>query len=312
MFTNKIRLKDQLKNLYSVNDVENGYNYWFNKLLGFCLGMFDYDGLPDTLPKREIELNLLLTGHCVIFEKDGNLYTQPTSVFANEKSVYYYPTKAVYANPVLNTQTLEIGVNAEIVYNNSLQDNIFYLPSDGGLRTFIQRYARQLADIESTFNIYCVNMRLVSFPTAGNDVVKNSLQRFIDKLVLGFRSIISDNSIIEQFRNVDVVRGNIKDGLNEILMARDKCLEMFLRDIGVRMYNPKKAQVNEEEIESNDQLLIISTKDMEETRISGFERVNNHWGRNIAPRLSESFKIDSSTVKTEIERGVRNAFETKS
>ncbi len=306
MFTNKIRLKDQIKNLYDVANVENGYNYWFNKLLCFCLSMFDYTGLPDTIPKREIELNLLLTGHCVIFEKNGNLYTQPTSVFANEKSVYYYPTRAVYANPVLNTENLKIGENAEIVYNNSLQDNIFYLPSDGGLRTFIQRYARQLADIESTFNIYCVNMRITSFPTASTDVVKNSIQRFFDKITLGARGIISDNAIIEQFRNVDITRSNVKDGLYDILISRDKVLEMFLRDIGVRMYNPKKAQVQVEEIESNDQLLIISTKDMEETRIKGFKGVNNHWGINIGVRLSDDFKIDSNAVKKENTNGGDN------
>ena len=308
MFTKRLRLKDQLMNLYDVADVENGFNYWFNKLLCFCLGMFEYEGLPDTIPSREIELNLLLTGHCVIFEKDGKLYTQPTSTYANEKSVYYYPTMATYANPVLGTQMLKIGDNAEIIYNDPLQDNVFYIPSDGGLRTFIGRYARQLADIESTLNIYTVNMRLTSYPTASSDVVKNSLERFFDKIALGRRGIVSDNAIIEQFRNVDISRSNIKDGITDILLARDKVLEMFFRDIGVRMYNPKKAQVNTEEIESNDQLLIISTKDMEKTRISGFKTVNNHWGINIRVRLAEAFKIDSSPLKTEIkERSGDNA-----
>lgn len=312
MFSTKLpRLKDVINSLYAVNEVEVGYNYWFNKLLGFCLGIFEYDGLPDSLPQREIELNLLLTGHSVIFEKNGELYTQPTSTFANEKSVYYYPTKAVYANPVLNTQELTFGVNSEIVYNSPLMDNIFYLPSDGGLRTFIQRYARQLADIEATFNIYCVNMRLTSYPTASTDVVKNSLERFFNKITLGFRGIVSDNAIVEQFRNVDITRSNLKDGLNDILIARDKVLEMFFRDIGVKMYNPKKAQVNEEEIESNDQLLVISTKDMLETRRMGIEAVNKHWGTNIRVDLAEAFKIDSSGLKTETERGVINAFTNK-
>ena len=308
MFSKRIRLKDKLMNLYNVADVESGYNYWFNKLLSFCLGMFEYDGLPDTIPAREVELNLLLTGHCVIFEKNGKLYTQPTSIYANEKSVYYYPTKATYANPVLNTQMLNIGENAEIVYNDPLQDNIFYIPSDGGLRTFIARYARQLADIESTLNIYTVNMRLTSYPTASSDVVKNSLERFFEKITLGHRGIVSDNAIIEQFRNIDISRSNIKDGITDILLARDKILEMFFRDIGVRMYNPKKAQVNTEEIESNDQLLVISTKDMLKTRTIGFKAVNEHWGINIRVRLADAFKIDDSPVKKEIkERGESNA-----
>lgn len=286
----KIKLSQILKNMYDVADVENGYNYWFNKLLLRCLSIFKYDGLPDSLPKREIELNLLLTGHCVVFEKNGKLYTNPTSIYGAEDSAYYYPTKAIYANPKLKSDNLVIGKNCEIIYNSPLHDNIFYLPADGGMLTFIQRYARQLADIESTINIYTVNTRLLSFPTASNDTVKSSIERLLEKVKLGFSGVISDNAIIEQFRNVDINRSNIKDGVNDLLIARDKILEMFYRDIGVKFYNPKKAQVSEEELESNDQLLLISTKDMLDTRREGIKRVNRHWNINITVDITDEFK----------------------
>lgn len=286
----KIKLSQILKNMYDVADVENGYNYWFNKLLLRCLSIFKYDGLPDSLPQREIELNLLLTGHCVVFVKNGKLYTNPTSIYGSEDSAYYYPTKAIYANPKLKSDNLTIGGNCEIIYNNPLQDNIFYLPADGGMLTFIQRYARQLADIESSINIYTVNTRLLSYPTASNDNVKSSIERLLDKVKLGFSGVISDTAIIEQFRNVDINRSNVKDGINDLLIARDKILEMFYRDIGVKFYNPKKAQVSEEELESNDQLLLISTKDMLDTRREGIERVNNHWGINITVDITDEFK----------------------
>ena len=126
MFSKKLRLKEIIRNMYDVADVENGYYYWFNKLLGFCLSIIKWEGLPDTIPARELELNLLLTDHAVIFEKDGELYTNPTSIFGNERSPYYYPTRAIYANPVLNTRDMTIGENCEIIYNSPLQDNIFY------------------------------------------------------------------------------------------------------------------------------------------------------------------------------------------
>lgn len=297
----KLKLSHILGSMYDVSKVETGYNYWFNKLLLRCMSIFEYTGLPDTLPAREIMLNLYLTGHCVIFEKDGGLYTNPTSLYGTEDSAYYYPTKAIYANPKLRSENLKIGVNAEIIYNNPLQDNIFYLPADGGMLTFIQRYARQLADIESTINTYVVNVRLTSYPTASNDIVKASIERFFDKLALGERAVISDNAIIEQFRNVDINRSNIKDGINDLLIARDKILEMFYRDIGVRMYNPKKAQVNEEEITSNDQLLLISTKDMLQEQKAGFERVNAHWNTNINVEISDEFKPDVEGVERYVE-----------
>ena len=59
----KAKLTEIIQSMYDVADVENGYNYWFNKLLLRCLSIFKYDGLPDSLPQREIELNLILTNH---------------------------------------------------------------------------------------------------------------------------------------------------------------------------------------------------------------------------------------------------------
>lgn len=287
-------LKETLQLMYSVNDVENGYHYWFNKLLQRCMSIFNWHGLPDTLPEREIELNLLLTGHCIVFEHENKLITQVTTLYGNEDSIYYYPTKAIYASPKAGYGTLEINKNCSIIYNSPLQNNIFYLPNEGGLLTFIQRYARMLSDIESTINIYTVNTRATSFPTAANDTVKNSLEKFFDKIAIGKRAVVSDNAIIEQFRNVEITRSNYKDGINDLLIARDKTLEMFYRDIGIKFYNPKKAQVTEDELETNDQLLLISITDMLKEQQQGAERLNIMYGRkynfNASVEIAPEFK----------------------
>lgn len=297
MFTNKLKLKELLNGMYDVADVERGYNYWFNKILHKCLTIVKYNELPESLPSREVALNMIITGHGIFFNKGGDMYVTPTTLYDNQNSPYFYPQSAVYAQPYLGSDNLQIGKNCEIVYCNSLQDNIFMFPSDGGLLTFIQRYARQLADIESTINIYLVNCRLTSFPTAANDQVKSSIERLFEKLTLGKRSVISDNAIVEQFRNIDINRSSVHDGINDLLIARDKILEQLYRDIGIRMYNPKKAQVNEEELESNDQLLVINTSDMIDTQNEGFERVNKMFGTNISCELSEDFKIDEKGVE---------------
>ena len=299
---NRLKLKELLEGMYDVADVEKGYNYWFNKILNKCITIVKYNGLPESIPSREVALNMIITGHGVFFDKTGELYVTPTELYNGQKSPYWYPQASVYAQPYLGSGNLEIGKNCEIVYCNSLQENIFMFPSDTGLLTFIQRYARQLADIESTINIYLVNCRMTSFPTASNDNVKNSIERLFDKLTLGKRAVISDNAIVEQFRNVDINRSSVHDGINDLLIARDKILEQLYRDIGIRMYNPKKAQVNEEELESNDQLLVINTSDMIETQNEGFERVNRMFGTNISCELSEEFKIK--------EGGEDNASET--
>lgn len=279
-------LKENLEAMYDTADVTCGFNYWFNKLLGIMLGMFKYSGLPESLKRRELELNLLLTNHAVVFERKGKLVTTNTSITGYDSN--YYPTEAVYSQPKLGSGRLMIGKDCEIIYNNYLMDNIFYLQSDGSMYTFIARYARQLADIESTASIYAVNMRASGFPTASTDTVIRSLKDFFTSLALGKRAVISDSSILQEFRT-EALSQAVHDGINDWLTARDKILEQYMRDIGVKWNNQKRAQQSEEEVEADTQLLVIDTKAMLACRQEGIEKVNKMYGTNIAVELAPEF-----------------------
>ena len=285
------RLYRKVKGMYEVSDVRNGYDYWFFKILNLLLQMFEYENLPESLPAREIECNLLLTGHCCIVPvNDGTLFAPLSSIFGYDR--YYQPDRMVFANPVINSsREWKIGKDCEIIYNSSLKDSIWYIKTDNGLYTFIGRYARQLADIEATLNIYMVNARLTSAPVTDDNNVAQSIKAFFKGLVSGKREIITDSSMIENFRNVEFAKPTTTDKANDWLIARDKILEQMYRDLGIRMYNPKRAQVTESELESNDQLLLIAADDMLKARREGIEKVNRMFGTNIEVYLSEKFDI---------------------
>lgn len=288
---NITKMKKFMETLYDVSNVKDGYNYWYFKLLNLVINMFEYDNLPTGIGRRDLEINLIMTGHAVVVaKKDGSLFTPLTNVFGFDE--YYQPVWATWANPVVVTaKKYTIGKDCEIIYNNSLQDSIYYIKADSGLSTFVGRYARQLADVEATANIYSVNSRLVSIPVSNDNSVIESLKAFFTNLSFGKRAIVTDSNIIENFRNVDINRTGIKDGINDWLIARDKILEQFFRDLGIRMNNQKKAQVNSEEVESNDQLLLISADDMLKTRQDGIEKVNNMFGTNITVKLNPLYNI---------------------
>lgn len=285
------KLYYKVNSMYDVSDVKTGYDYWWYKILNLLLQMFEYEDLPESLPAREIELNLLLTGHCCIIPvNDGSLFAPLSSIYDFDR--YYQPTHMVFANPVINSnREYTIHKDCEIIYNSSLKDSIWYIPADDGLFTFIGRYARQLADIEATLNIYMVNSRLTAIPVTEDNSVAQSIKGFFKALTAGRREIITDSSLIENFRNVDILKTNIKDSANDWLVARDKILEQMYRDLGIRMYNPKRAQVTESELESNDQLLLIAAEDMLKSRQEGIERVNNMFGTEIRVSLNEKFDI---------------------
>lgn len=296
------RLFNKVKGMYEVSDVKIGYDYWFFKILNLLLQMFEYENLPDSLPAREIECNLLLTGHCCIVPvNDGTLFAPLTSIFGFDR--YYQPDRMVFANPVVNSsREWKIGKDCEIIYNSSLKDSIWYIKTDNGLLTFIGRYARQLADIEATLNIYMVNARLTSAPVTDDNNVAQSIKAFFKGLISGKREIITDSSMIENFRNVEFAKPVTTDKANDWLIARDKILEQMYRDLGIRMYNPKRAQVTESELESNDQLLLIAADDMLKAREEGVERVNEMFGTDIRVYLSDKFDIQ----KVQYQYGVNN------
>ena len=285
------RLYRKVKNMYDVSDVSTGYDYWFFKILNLLLQMFEYENLPESLPAREIECNLLLTGHCCIIPvNDGTLFAPLSSIYGYDR--YYQPDRMVFANPIVNSsREWKIGKNCEIIYNSSLKDSIWYIKTDNGLYTFIGRYARQLADIESTLNIYMVNARLTSAPVTDDNNVAQSIKALFKGLISGKREIITDSSMIENFRNVEFAKPVTGDKANDWLVARDKILEQMYRDLGIRMYNPKRAQVTESELESNDQLLLIAADDMLKSRQEGIDRVNKMFGTSIEVYLSEKFDI---------------------
>ena len=132
-------IEKELSRMYEVNDVAVGYRYWFFKLLNVCLDIFEYKNLPESLPQREIELNLLLTGHCTILaDRKGGLFAPLSSVYGYDK--YYQPTTAVFANPViLDFRKYTDNDDCIIIYNSSLER--FYLVYESRFLDYIHFYA---------------------------------------------------------------------------------------------------------------------------------------------------------------------------
>ena len=293
------KIKNTLKNMYDVSDVRTGYDYWFFKLLGFCLSIFEYEGLPESIPSRELELLLILQGYATPFyDNHGDPVAIPTNIFGFDR--YYTPINGTYGNALIPTKQLYFQnqsahvQNAVLMFNDDLHTNIFYLRAESTLLTLIQRYARRLADLESSENIYTVKTRFGNAPVGGTDSVRNSIKAFINRVKLGGFDTISDDSIISCFRTVD-----FSNATNENLMsfqtARDKILEQFYRDIGVKMANQKKAQVSQDEIESDEQLLLISLDDMLKVRKKGIEDFNKFFHTKASVKINPKYDRSSFT-----------------
>ncbi len=308
------KLKKTLEEMYDVSNVHEGYYYWFYKFLGFALSIFEYEGLPASIPSRELELLFILQGYATPFyDNHGEPVAIPTNIFGYDR--YYTPTTGTYGNAIIPTKRLYFqnntkhAQNAVLMFNNDLQTNVFYLRSDGALLSLIQRYARRMADLESSENIYTVKTRVGFAPVAGRDDVKNSVINFLNKIKIGQFATITDDNIINCFRSVDF-GNNTSENLMSYATARDKILEQFFRDIGVKMANQKKAQVSQDEVEADEQLLLISIDDMLKTREKGLKDFNEFFGTNatvkINPKYNRATFTEGKATEEKDEKGGQN------
>ena len=86
MITGSKKIKKILEQMYDVASVKDGYVYWYLRLLEFMLSIFRYEGLPGTLPARELELQLITQGYATPFRKDnGDVVSIPSCLYGYDE-----------------------------------------------------------------------------------------------------------------------------------------------------------------------------------------------------------------------------------
>lgn len=282
----------KVKTLYQVNNVPRGFKYWKHILLEKCYGMFNYQNLPDSLPADKIEQSLILTGWAGIFKhKEFGLVTCWGGLSGIDK--YYLPTKYVYAQPALGSGNLDIDKNCVIMYNSQIDQY-----ERNGLFNMIQRYARLLADIESSLDIIIVNSRATKLTVVDNQQVAKTVDEVMAKIQRGDFASINKNTILDAFKTVDFT-DNKNQLITELLLCRDKMLNSFLAELGIKTIADKKERMISDEVDATDQLLTINVADLLRWRKIGIDKINTIFGEKITVDLSDEYKTKREDVSIE-------------
>lgn len=271
--------------LYPVNSVPKGFAYYRHSLLEKCFGMFTYDGLPETLPAEQLESRLIMTGYSAVFynEKAQGLVTSYGGLSGVDK--YYLPTDFVYAQPALGSDNLTVHSNCVIIWNSQVDQY-----ERIGLWELIKRYARLLADFDSSINIATVNYRSTKNNVVATDQVAKSVDEAMRRIELGQRYTINQNSILDLYKTVPW--NDEKDGkIQELLNAKEQTLSNFLSEIGVKTAKDKRERVITDEMSADDQLLTVNTGDMLRWRQKGVEEINKVFGTNITVKKSDEYQL---------------------
>ena len=161
----------------------------------------------------------------------------------------------------------------------------------------IERYALLLAHADATLRSALVNMRYCTALKGNEDSTIESLKTFLSKTENGETSVIPDSDILET--NILLPLQNAQNGQigKSAVEIRNEILRMFLCEIGIRFSKEKRGNMTEEEINTNDQLLLFNIDDMLKCRKNACLELKKVFDIDVDVKLSEEFKkIDSEDI----------------
>lgn len=239
--------------------------------------MFEYEGLPDTIPARMLEIYLQINGSCCITSINGELYAL-VGGFGGEPDPYYMPTIYTVANPSLNiSKNLVIDSDCVIIPNDSM-----YI----GLRPLFNKYASLLTENEISLQLASINTRMISLLSAADDMTKESAKQYIKDIVDGKLGVIGESKFFDGIKSQPNAQ-NSNNIITNLIELHQYIKASLYNEIGLNAnYNMKRESINSDEASLNDDALKPFIDDMLEQRQQALEKVNNMFGTSITVRKS--------------------------
>lgn len=269
-------------------------DFHFGMALTKTLKIFEYEGLPDTIPFRELEKILQLNGFAYWLKKKDELYVFWGGL-GGRPDEYYRPTNFIVANPYLQFfKTVKVNEEGVLMWNDY---------SHMGLNLMIRRYAELMAECDITLRFGLVNARLVSILYATNDNVKQTAEEFLKDVEDGAKlGVVMGDAWLDDngdFRVNEYRKANTQD-LKAIMELQQYIKASFFNDIGLQAnYNMKRESINDSEAGMNEESLKPFIDDMLESRQEAIKRINEQFGTNISVKLSSSWVRREKIVQDE-------------
>ena len=245
------------------------YGMWFDDLLERAMRLFVWSG-TDNVPPKEIEQILLINGVGGVTDK----YNSELSIFfgelAGEPTQYYDEKKSFSLHSPVYSAVLNIGTDVVLIDNCATRDSAMSL--------FI-RYATLLAHTELSIIGGLVNSRdSGGTPIASTQAQAESIINYRKKLVQGDVYPILDPALM----GVEFLSTDKKTMLSvvDLMDTRQKLLDGFYNDLGVKTSYNKRGNMIVEEVEANNSMLTLNISDMLDSRRRCAELVNKRFGTN--------------------------------
>lgn len=265
---------------YDFADKERCIREYMIYMLDRTQRMFEYKGLPDTIPKRMLEFLLQINGFACFTKVKGELYAFYGGL-GGEPDVYYRPTICNVSSPALDwSATLKIGTDCIIVRNDSFMR---------GLVPLYQRYATAMVENDLSFKLATINTRIQSLISAPDDTTKGAGEKYLQDVADGKLGVIASNEFLEGIKvqpNTSTLRT-----FTDLIEYQQYLKASWYNEIGLNAnYNMKREKLSTTESQMNNDALLPLVDDMLESRQKCLEEVNALFGTNITVDFASSWE----------------------
>lgn len=270
--------------------IRNAVNY----MLLRTSQMFEWNGLPETIPSVYLERYLQVSGVCAVCDVNGKLYAFTGGV-GGPPDPYYQPTLFTVANPALGySATLKIGEQCAIVRNDSL-----YM----GFMPMFAKYATILCENELSLYRALVSCRQTSLISASDDRTYQSAQKYLSDIEQGKPGVVSEPQFFDGIKVQPLSSVQSNNTISALIENEQYWLGRWFSEIGIQApFNMKREALNSAETLLDEDQLFPLVDEMLRCRQDGAKEINRLFGTNITVKLSsvweenqESKRLDSET-----------------
>lgn len=281
---------------YNFNDKQQCINNYIEYMLNRTQSIFRYEGLPKTIPARNLELMLQTNGNVAIAEVKGDLYAF-TGGLGGEPNVYYMPTIYTIANPALNySANLKIDPTSQDLD----QQEAIVIPNDSlykGLLPMDRKYATLLTEIDISIRLSTINTRATSLISAQDDRTERSAEKYLEQLEDGDLAIVGETAFLDGVKVQPYSDTSTGTNILQLIELKNTTMAQWLNDLGLDSnINNKREYVSDAQTMDESDSLLPLIDDMLRCRLRAIKKINEKWGLNIECELNSAWEDNQQQV----------------
>lgn len=268
-----------------IDNKEKALQHFMISMLNKTNNIFQYTGLPSTIPAKFLELYLQTGGNCFVTEYNKKLYAFQGGL-GGEPDEYYQPTIFTVANPYLKfSKNCKINEDGILCRNDTLML---------GLNPLLLKYGTLIVENLISFRVAAINTRIQTIIDASDDSAYESANAYIKNIEEGKLSAIASDDL---FAKIHVNPASSHDQcIIQLIELNQYLLSQLYAEIGIAdNYNMKKERLTKAEANMVLDKPEISLENMFEERCLFCDAINDKYGTNIKVNINERWNVDEDT-----------------